>query len=114
MTNGEVPQYIAQLVELEQQIGDKFIFKPKFDATIARAWLGLMKNSPPKLPDAERLRLANLLRRTENISDGELEVLGMVAKSLRDTLARVQENREQNQPPPSRYDPLPFRNRTDW
>lgn len=89
LTSGVVPDSVVQLVELEQQVGDRFVFNPKFDASIARTWLGLSGNASPKLPDAEHLRLANLLRRAGKISDEELASLGMYAKAAPTLLERI-------------------------
>lgn len=108
LANGGVPASVQAVVELDQRIGEKFAFKDVLDATSARAGVGLVGKLPRQLPNEERLRLANLLRRAGKISDEELTVLGMVAIPIRDALSRVQENRERDQPLPSRYDPLPF------
>ena len=90
MTNGGVPDFIAQLLELDRKIGDKFVCTSVFDATFARGFLGLDRQAPAKLPDTERLRLANLLRRAEQISDEELAGLGMVARPVLTLLERIQ------------------------
>lgn len=116
MKVGGVSEYTAQLIELEKRLNDTFSYQERVDTTLIKGLLGLGSNPSTKLSDTERLRLTNLLRRAGKISDEELTVLGMVAIPIQDALSRAQENREHNQPPSSRYDPLPFASlhRRDW
>lgn len=93
LKNGGIPEHIGHLVELEQQLGDKFEYRGDFDATLARIHLGLNGNSPSLLPKHEQRRLADFLRRDGKISDEELMRLGMIATPIVDALTRAQRNR---------------------
>lgn len=97
LANGGVPESVQQVVELDRDIGHRFEYRGYFEVVVVRTWLGLAGNAPPKLPDQERLRLANLLRRAGEISDEELERLGMISRPIVDMLATVQQNRRANQ-----------------
>jgi hypothetical protein len=95
LANGEVPTRLGELVELEATLGDKFEYST-FNAMIVRGLLGLDGRSPFRLPDHERFRLVCLLHRMQLISESELTDLGMVARPIEESLARVRRNIRQN------------------
>ena len=64
----------------EKEIEEIMPYRSQFNAVPVRQSLGLDGGNPLNIKPNERLRLANLLRRTGNLSDEEVRELGMIVK----------------------------------